>query len=777
MILFLKHIRRTVKKAPVQPLLILLTLTLAISSAVTSLRMQEVFALQAEANKERFTAAGDILISPSTESTIRMLFEEDAQTIVQDRGEVIGEYALTFFKKEQNGDHLISASATDLEKADRFYDFQFTEYGEFTDHNLKNSAVISTEFSQKYGLHVGDRFSVSLFGEDLSYTVQAVAKPTGLLHSRQMLVSKDGLLQILSTHIPIIGALGDAFSPDSRLMIRAHDPADIVSLAEELKNSTAFENYYVETPYTKSSADFFVTFQTLIAAVLGAMILMLAIMLIIGSMNLLQQQRQIEYALFALAGADPGKQTLLLMLESLTYAVIGGAFGVLLAKPMLAYAGGLFSFADHSVKVGSIGSSFGILLAVLLMTVCVLWQRHKASRISVLSVLSEQTQTPADRPGARRISQLIPVVILVTLPMIALLLPVRIRFLPLFAAVFLIVILLFRFTPDLIGWVFSLMESILDSRRRPPYRLLLAGKSIRNNRLVRHVGRLFATLFAIVILVGICYTAVRGQTDLFNHTFRGEVTALNVPEKVIEQIKEEKLATGVSSLSLASSVELPNNCVAIAFAMTGDTTLCMHPELIPEQTPKGNEIVLSTGIAALTEKEVGDSIRVTLQGYAKDYTVIGINNINANFIFLDADAVSASEKIVCFKLTNTPNARQALIEKLETSGVSTLDAREIWGSVPSTLNGFLGLTFAATVISVILALLGCSTVLAQQYRARQRERELLQMSGATQSMVMSIHLTELLLVFVCALLLAVLVCLPSVFLIDQGLRSFGLILL
>lgn len=775
MILFLKHIWRTIKKSPLQPLLILLTLTVAISASVTALRMQEVFSIQAEANKQKFTAAGDILISPSADSTIRMLFEEDAKEIVGQRGEVLGEYALTFFKKGQLGNHLISASCLDLEAADRFYDFKFTEYGEFTDVHLKKSAVISTLLSEKYDLHVGDSLSISIFGENLSFTVQAVAKPTGILSSRDMLVSKNALLTVLSSHIPVINALGDAFSPNSRLMIRANSEAEIESIAEDLKRNDQFADYYIETPYTKATTDFFVTFQSLIAAILGTMILMLSVMLILGSMNLLQIQRQKEYALFALAGASEGQATALLMIECLIYALIGGIGGVLLAKPMLGYAGDLFSFVEHNVSVGRLGCLFGLLLSLSLMIFCVLWQRRRAKRVPHLAILADQTEYKEKTQKKKGFGWSIPTLLLILLLSI-LLLPVKLRFITAFASVFLCMILLFTKAECILAFFFGLLQKFLDRQKNPSPSLLLSTKNICHNRTVRHVGRLFATLFSLVMIVSACYSTVKSQASLFQYTFRSEISALNVPDDTITSIQKQGLADGVCSLGVVSSVELPGGSTAIAIALSGDAEQCMHPDLVPIKTPIGNEILLSKGIASMIEKSVGDSFTATIQGKSKEFTVIGIQDVNSNLIFLDANAIPTSSKIVTFKLSEAANAEELLTRALESDGVAVIDQRQIWGSVPITIGGFMELTFHSALISVILALLGCMTVLAQQYHARKRERELLCFCGAEKKRIFGIYFTEFLLIFVSSLVLAFLFYLPAVFCVDIGLRSFGFVL-
>jgi hypothetical protein len=279
-----------------------------------------------------------------------------------------------------------------------------------------------------------------------------------------------------------------------------------------------------------------------------------------------------------------------------------------------------------------------------------------------------------------------------------------------------------------------------------------------------------------VLIVCTCYLTVKSQASLFQYTFRSEVSALNVPDDTVDTIKEQGLADGVCTLGVVSSVELPRGNTAIAIALSGDAEQCMHPDLVPIKMPIGNEIILSEGIASMIEKSVGDSLTATIQGQVQTFTVIGIQDVNSNLIFLDANAINASSKIVTFKLSEAENAKERLTSELETDGVAIIDSREIWGSVPITINGFMELTFHSALISVVLALLGCMTVLAQQYRSRKQERLLLYGCGADKNRIFSIYFTEFMLIVLCAALLAFLTYLPAVFCIDIGLRSFGFVL-
>ena len=190
--------------------------------------------------------------------------------------------------------------------------------------------------------------------------------------------------------------------------------------------------------------------------------------------------------------------------------------------------------------------------------------------------------------------------------------------------------------------------------------------------------------------------------------------------------------------------------------------------------PQNNEVVLSKGLAYLFSKDVGDSIEIHLQGVATRFTVVGIQPINSNFIFLSADAIESSTEITVFKLSDNENAIRDLITKLDSEGVSQIEKADIFGSIPGTIGAFLHLCLAVVAISALISLLGCTTLLYQQYHLRANERRILQQSGATRDTVCKIHCLEIGYILLISLLLAVLFGTAMAFAIDQGLLSFGM---
>ncbi len=767
MILFFKHIARTIKRAPWQPLLILLTLTLTVAVSVTAFRFYSIFSQNAKQNRESYTAAGDILITPSHNSTLRMLFCEDAVDTVQDRGQVLGEYALTFFHDGENGKKLISGSAVDLVSADRFYDFAYLEYGSFTTENLHRSVVISEKMAKELSLSVGDTLKVTLFDSELTYTVEAIARGKGLLAERDMLIQTEGLLRYLAKYIPQLGSLGDAFAPCNRIMIRTDEAETLVT---EL--SDVFSDYHVEATYADSQSDYYVLVETVMVSLLAALILTLSAMLIAGSLSLVHLQRRTEYALFAAAGASEYQLGVLLMIESISYALLGGILGCLLATPMLSYAGGLFAWNEYTAFVGIAGWIFGITVSLGIMLLCTLYQIKVQQKTPPLAILQENG---VSQHKAKRKTSLFPLTLTVLFSLAIIFTPTRLRYLPGIAAAFCLVWLLYTAVPKLLYGLASTLEKRLDKAAHPKVSLLLAIKNIRNLFPLRHVCRLLAVLFATVLTLAVCHNAISSQHKIINGSITGEITALNVPDETVKKLKENGTVLGAMTIGQVSGVKLENGYSAIAVVLSGDTQLCADPDALPLHYPQAGQAVLSAGIAKLLDVSVGESTVLTMQGSAVTVTVSDILNINANVVYLDADSIETSRKIACFKLAKNSSETE-LIYALEQDGITVIDKGEIWKSVPATLGGFLDLSRYTLAISVLLALTGCGNLLSGQYRMRKREREILTVTGADRKTRFGIYRNELLLLLAFAAFMALIFGALICGAVNVAVGSFGYIL-
>ena len=118
--LFFKHLYRSVLRAPLQPLLILLTVIASTAIAVTAFRMPTMYAAHLAEMYGGRGALGDLTVTLRGDSNTRLLFAEDAEELLGDTGEVLGEFRLSGYMGEGSETRAVAVSAVDLLRADAF---------------------------------------------------------------------------------------------------------------------------------------------------------------------------------------------------------------------------------------------------------------------------------------------------------------------------------------------------------------------------------------------------------------------------------------------------------------------------------------------------------------------------------------------------------------------------------------------------------------------------------------------------------------------------------
>lgn len=775
--LFFKHIVRTVRKSPWQPLLILLTVVLSVALAVTSTRMVELVSDHAYETAHANTKLGDVLISMRGDSEIRMIFSEDAEALLGDAARVVGEYKLSVFYEYEDRTRVLSAAAVDLVAVDRYFDFTYVQYGAFTTENFDRSVILSQSAAERYGLGVGDPITVRILEETKTYTVQAVARDEGLLTERELLIPISSAVELLATRVPAVSTLGEDFSPYNRLMIRVRDSARLQEVYGQIASSEAFADYSVVLTVAEAYVGYAFTLQTVSIAILALLLVILSGILIGTSMRMLQAERGVEYALFCSVGADRKAVGILQLVESLLYGTLGGVWGILLASPMLAYVCKLFAWQKEVLTVGLGGAIFGMLFALGFMCICT-WSRLKKQKLLTLAewLQEDETHTLVEK-GMRQ--WLLPLAITLLAFLFIWLLPVKWRYLGGALSLLALVWVIAVFSPILIRWIASFGARLIEKSKHPSAVLLLACKNMICHFAVLHAARFLVLLLTLLLTVNFCKNIVSDQLDVIFSSLRGELIVANASESTREDMKNDPAVQGSATFSMIVGVELGENLTAMALIASGDTALCFTPELLPQNgMPVGEQIVLSSGIATLLDAKVGEEVSIVLQGVPRQLTVIEILDTVINLIVLDFDTVKDSlQMIQCVKLSDAalsdPAMREALVAKVEAEGATILEFSDILPSMPYTIVGFLDLLDSAEWIAVVISFAGCANMLGEQYRARRNERRLLRTTGMTNGGIARLYITELLLVTVLSALFAVVFSAVLCTVLNLSVQSFG----
>lgn len=776
MSLFLKHIVRSLRAAPWQPLLILLCVVLSVMLSETALCLSGAFSAYERDRALEETAAGDLEITARANNSSRFLFAEQAQGVLGEDGQALGEFALTAFTEQKEERVALSVSAVDLEAADAFYDFQYLSYGRFDAMNIDRAAVVSQELAERLGLSVGDSISWRMLGVDACYEVQAIAANTGLLLQRDILISHSGVIRLLSEQTPVISTLGSAFAPCTRLMIKLDDPTAAKDVQQRFFAHSDFQKCNIKSNAENGSFFFFTVLQISFVWLFVLLILILAVCVIATSLTLLHRQRAADYRLFAIAGASPHQLHLLLYTESMLYAAVGGALGVLLAIPAISTVGGFYAWQQNTLRP-SVGSTlFGLLLAPILMLLCTALhlQKHPVS-----SKKNDTVQEKSKQSICIPLEWIVPCAALAVCLILLISLPVKSRVLPALLALFSAVWLLYLLFPLMLRGVGRLGAHLL-SRARRLGTMVPVFKNLHRQRALHHAGRLLALFLALLFTLFTCQAVFSDQIRTMTEDVPADFFALHVSDQTEQLLQNDKDVAECVRMTYLSGVTLPADTTAIAISLSGDTAAWSAVGLAPSKLPTGREVVLSKGLAAKCGKRVGDPVTLELYGNSHDFVVSDIVATNANFLYFDSLELGLARDMLCIRMAqgaDSAAAEERITALLESNGAMMTDLQTVFGSLPASFDGHLRFMRYGIVFSFVLGLLGCINLFAQQYHVRREERRILYACGMTRAAIRRMTLYECLFTALLAFLVGVMSCGILCLLIDAGMRAFGLVLL
>ena len=767
--LIFKHILRSIRSSPVQPLLILLTVSLSMAIATVTLGVSFKQNRVSDEISAKEEAVGDLLITTRADSAARILFVEDVESRVGDKGNVTGEFSLVGFLDGIDGQaetkrNPVSVSATDLADMDRFYQFEYVSYGRFSEDTLSSSAIISESFAKQMRLSVGDELSLRLVGEDMTYTVQAIAKDGGILYERDMLISISGLTELISRKIPSVAILGDSFAPCSRLMVTANNTSSAEELLELLSEDQTLSDKSVVLTDDGGRADFWNFVRSIALYTLTILIFLLAAFLIGTSLTLLHKKRKEELSLFLLAGASPSQTNAWRCIECALYTVVGIGMGALLALPLTKAAGWLY---EWDLSLHPIPLSVGAAMTLLLMAICTARHIYGANK------------TKKNKAASHVFFKYGSILILAVICIAALIVPIEYRYVFCFSAILVLVWIVFQAAPALLRRTAAWIEKQQEKKEAPNAAMLLGSKSIRRRFTYSFSCGLLAVMISILSVITVCQQALTKQVDLWENGFYADTVAYGLTEHAEEKLRADDGVNTTLRVYYNTSAQLPGGSTAVAISTEGDPSPFVDPKMLPHAMPEGNQVILSGGLAALAGVDVGDSICLTVGGVEGIFVVSEILQISNNTFYFDSDALGIRKNIVFVQFKDGADG-YAIMERIapimESDGALISDLESIFGHISTSLEGHTSFLLCAMIAAFLLGSVGIVNLLIGLNGERKAERTRLRECGMENAAMRKLTAYELLFLFASAAVVALPFGALLSIVVDLSLRSFGILL-
>lgn len=770
--LFIKHLWRDLLRFPLRSLLIILTLSLSTAVAVSAFGIRDIFVDHARKNAAADAELGDIIITPTGADT-RIIFDSNAKDVLGDKGEVLGEFRFSAFLLGEE-ESLVSVSATDLQRADGIYNFNFTKYAGFTTQSIDRSAILSESAAKRLSLGLGEAISVSILGQERSFTVAAIAEDTGLLANTDMLISINEAKSILAKENPAISLLGGSILPYTRLIVSLDDKAQAQSVALSLNER--LDGCTASVTENSDGVNFSLLVEMGSITLLAALVVILAAMLNALSLRLLHQKRQREYALFALAGADNRAISSLKLAESGIYSLFSIAVGLPLASVILPFLASLFAWNTKTVTLSAEEIIFGILFApaIILFTTALTIRRQKRSFADSLTAMSKENDLTLRSSEIKRPLIILALIIALTAGA-TLALHTAYKYIPAIITVPFVLALVYIAMPEVIRLTAKGCADRLAKRGK--WRGILTLRAFENVYAFKQVCRLLTLLLALLSAIYACKAAVGEVVNIMEGSICAEYAVTGTDERTAAILEDDPRIDAISTVGVFAATDEKNGYTINAISASGDVDKCISEELLPSVMPHGRETVVSKEIARLCSLSVGDIIRLRIENLDVELTVIGICDNNINSIFIDAEALRLRNTLTAVKLKDgvAPSAelKRELTEKLEAYGSTVTSPSVIFGTKTYTASGFIDLLEYTLILSIVLIAIGFSDTLCAHYRERRREYRILRISGMSKR-AMALHtLTELAQTVAIALLFAIPTGIALCSLLHAAGTSFG----
>lgn len=750
--LFFLHLFRSIKKRPLQPIILVLTVLLSVAFTASALSLGDAISEENEGKMSSQYGTADLTVTQSGDTHSRFMLAERANSLLGDRGYAVGSFDLLL---ETEGGERLQAAALDLYTVNGIFPLSFTEYSPVNEDTLGESVFITASLSERLGYKLGDSLTLDVLGTKRSYRVAGISK-TPLVNGRDVLIDLRGVMSALSYHSALVAALGADFLPATTLFI---DLADGVSASEAVSvlraDSDFSDKSFTDLESIKNSSLTTITLRFVISVAI-AMVGLVSAAVTFSCFYILSLKRKGENEAFVSAGACPLLLNLMQYAESLTYLLIGAPLGLLLSVPLSLLFDSLvgFEYARSALTSKNALAAASVSLLAVLITV-------------TLFVLAKERNTAVIKK--ERIW--LPLLIAATLGLIlTLTISGTARLIIGVISICLVILLLLLSAPPLFSRISSLLSSRSEGKdSRVP--LTYALKNSKNVRVLHNTSRLVALLVAALTATSCMVLASLGFASIHEGALVGDCAVINPTERFYMELSEDNSQSIVRVYQRSASFDNGQTVIVLS----ADSKDIFSDAMDIESLPTENGAVLSSASAKMLSTKVGDEVSLELDGKRLVLTVTDIARSGLPSIVIDSAYHGLGYNLL---IADAPDADGGeLLDTLsvaaaaEMSAVITID--ELLLSRVELIEIYLVAGYIIAAALFVFTLIGLANNLYESYRERRRDFKLYSLAGADLSTVRRMKLCEVLYTLIFGTLLGALLSVPILLLLNRAAYSLN----
>lgn len=771
--MFLKSLFLNFKRKIGEPILIFLTVALAVATFLSALALRSSIEKEAIRSYRSLSGRAEIQATfAGSEPAFYLTGGSEAISELTAAAEKVGSlHAGYYFYSSAKAEKEVFARvySTDLSSLSNYNPVSIAA-GSF--EVSRTGAVLSRSFAKKIGVSLGGEFSLSRYGGNQKVTLTAVAfaDEDGVFLSSDVLVSESVASRLVS--------LGDGVAVYNEFFVEfSSEKLKALSLNEEgAKALLAAQapTFAFDSPVNDENVRTTLSYQSALLSVIAALVAAIGAVLIYTAVSLVMKNRISLCSLFMSAGATKAQLFGYLTAEILLYAFFGSVAGIALSFGVSALFSLVGSFAVGAISIDPLLCLFGVLFGVALAFLSSLLPILKLAGTSLYDALHYSSPV------------------------------VRVRSLPaiLCAALFLAFLLALAFA----GVRFSLVLGVLAFLSAFALLLTLAPLAVKgvgeivmrataNGKLgalyvassathrQKHSfagARIFAVSVAAVAAVAVLCAEAESQLSSFDKLFKTDVLVTcseNDAPAILDSLRAEEGVGGayLAYLETKCAIEGGSGTVTLVAVRAQEASRALDVSAFGfgyDAVAGSRKAAVSRGFAMKRGLKIGDPFAVRIGGEYVPFTVAALTDSPITIVFTDLSGLGVSPN-ACLVKTDEENTFDHLSEKYSLIGAVT-KVKDVFSYVTSLARSYLKVFKWFNVLVILFAAVGYANALLASLRDRKREFEILSAVGANGADKLKILLAENAIVVLSSAALGAAFSVALLFIVQNMLKYYGL---
>lgn len=753
--IILKYILNNVRERIMRTVVMVLSIILSTTLLFVSLSIGDSYECAQLKMAKGFAGPATVSVSaqPDERGNVVWITEKEIPKISSIKNKIGFLITSALFKNNgyyENFD-LIAANMDNLNDINKPKLLDDTVLTDFTGNNI----IVTEKFALNYGYKIGDKIILNVGGTDYEFKLKAIAAydTVFLRQSRgfNALIPKETLSNILH-----------ASNGSSKIMVVPSDGVNSDQLITQL-SSLMPENYVIDKVYDELQVSSEAQQKSYPFYLISFFSFIMNIFIIFSSYKVITMERLPIIGTFRSIGATEKSTTLILLLESLIYGVMGGLFGIPFGFGVLKLIlDGLGESLSLGIEIPMIVKPVNIILscfvAIAISLLSAYIPIYRASRLPVKDVVLGTVEE-------KNTSQKVKIVFGMLIFILSLILPITVgkenKLLivaggfSLLGLIISAIILIPPFTYVLSYILERIYGKIFGNEGR------IAARNVRHNKnIYQNITLLFISISSVIVISVIADFAIAYLEDAYGGgTLDGFASGEMSPQFVknvenfegindfipVYEWKEKVSVNDVLINQMESADNLSSLCSLFNIKLENDN----DKKSILDTFEQGRNILLSKEFMDESEISIGDMISISYNGSLYKYKLIGIfqsRGDNSEAIIPGKYARSDFDAVNYGKLAysaNNPDAVMAQIRNLfgnkynwsRTIEEYSKDATKIIGS-------FMGPMKKLTYFILLLATVGIINNLLINHIQKRRSYAMYKSIGLSNKQNIKITIIE-----------------------------------